>query len=118
MLDSVIARVAVVFLIAAAVWKLPGGGTAASVVWEALGAGMLALIAWSVWRFGKEHWLELDRLGEQGRLVLYGSIALLLLTLAAKSLLWQTSPGSVLWLLMAGGVVAGAYRSWQLWREL
>lgn len=118
MFDSVFARVAAVLLIAAAVWKLPGGGTAASVVWEALGAGMLALIAWTAWRFGKEHRLELDRLGEQGRLVLYGSVALLLVALAGKSLLWQTSLGSVLWLLMVGGVVAGAYRSWQLWREL
>ncbi|MEI7890113.1 MAG: hypothetical protein WCI34_07365, partial [Actinomycetes bacterium] len=65
-----------------------------------------------------EHWLELDRLGEQGRLVLYGSIALLLLCLAARTLLWQTSGGSILWLLMAAGVAAGGYRSWQLWREL
>ncbi|MCX6388919.1 MAG: hypothetical protein NTX07_09395 [Solirubrobacterales bacterium] len=118
MTQSVAARIGIVLLLALGVWKLPGGGKAAAATWDALGAVMLALIAWTAWRFGREHWLDLDRLEEAGRLVVYGTIGIFLLALAGRTLLWSSAPGSILWLCMIGAVGAGAYRSWQLWKEL
>jgi hypothetical protein len=115
---STAGRVAVILIAAVAVWKLPSGGTAARVVWEALGVIMLASIAWAAWRFGRDHWLDLDRLGESGRLVLFGSLGLFAVAMAGRPVLWSTAPGSLLWILMIAAVVGGGIRSWHLWKEL
>lgn len=115
---SNVGRIAVIVVAAIAVWKLPAWGAAARVVWEALGAIMLASIAWLGWRFGRDHWLDFDRLGDSGRLVLYGSLGLFAVAMAGRPLLWSTAPGSLLWVLMIAAVVLGGIRSWQLWKEL
>ncbi len=111
-------RIAVILIAAVAVWKLPAGGVAARVVWESLGAIMLASIALLAWRFGRDHWLDFDRLGDSGRLVLYGSLGLFAVAMAGRPLLWSTAVGSVLWLGMIAACVLGGIRSWQLWKEL
>jgi len=115
---STAARAAVILIAALAVWKLPAGGAAARVVWEGLGAVMLAAIAWAGWRFGRDHWLDFDRLGDSGRLVVYGSLGLFAVAMAGRPKLWSTGPGSLLWVLMIAGVALGAVRSWRLWKEL
>ena len=79
---------------------------------------MLAAIAWTAWRFGKEHWLDLDRMGERGRAVLYGAIALVALAMAGRVTMWASVGGSLVWLTMVVAAAAGAFRSWQLWRSL
>ncbi len=117
-MNSHVGRIAVILIAAVAVWKLPAGGTAAAVVWEALGAIMLAAIAWTAWRFGRDHWLDFDRLGDTGRLVLYGSLGLFAVAMAGRAVLWSTAAGSLLWILMIAAVVLGGIRSWQLWKEL
>jgi hypothetical protein len=111
-------RILIVFGLAAAVWKIPGGGTAAAVSWELLGAGMLAAIGWSAWRFAKAHSFDLDRLEQQGRVVLYGSVGMLMLVVASRSVLWASVLGSVLWAVMLGAAISGGVISWRAWREL
>lgn len=111
-------RVGAILLAAFAVWKIPAGGTAARLALEAIGAAMIAAIGFSAWRFGREHWLEFERLEDSGRLVLYGSLGLFALAMCGQAVLWATAPGSLLWTLMIAGAVAGGWRSWQLWKQL
>jgi len=111
-------RAGLILVAALVVWKLPAGGAAARVLLEALGVIMLAAIAWTAWRFGRDHWLDFDRLGDGGRLVVYGSAGLLAVAVAGRPVLWATAIGSVLWLLMVAVAIAGAVRGWQLWKEL
>jgi hypothetical protein len=109
-------NVAIVVLIAAAVYFLPGGGRAAS-TFEALlyvafgvGIGYLGL------RFYREQRVALYSLGDRSRALLYGALALAVVALAARARMWQTGLGELVWFALAGIVVyalIAVYRSWR-----
>jgi uncharacterized membrane protein YoaK (UPF0700 family) len=98
-------EVALIFLIAAAVEFVPGGrNTAAAVeaaIWTAFGAGLLFVAI----RQYREHRVSLYGLGDGRRGLLYGAIAVLLVTLAAQPRMWHTSLGEFIWFVLIGLVV-------------
>jgi hypothetical protein len=98
-------EVGIILLIAAAVDFVPGGrNTAAAVeaaIWAAFGAGLL-LVAIRQYR---EHRVSLYSLGDWRRGLLYGAVAVLVVTLAAKPRMWQTSLGEFIWFVLIGLVV-------------
>ena len=110
-------NVAIVLLIAAAVFLIPGGGRAATtfegilLVGFGVGFGYLGL------RMYREHRVTLHGLGDRYRGALYGSLALVAFLAIGQKRLWQTSLGD------AGVVRAGAagavrrdgivYRRWR-----
>ena len=109
-------NVAIVALIAAAVYFLPGGGRAAS-TFEALllvafgvGIGYLGL------RFYREQRVAVYSLGDRSRALFYGALVLGVVALAARARMWQTGLGELVWFALAGIVVyalIAVYRSWR-----
>lgn len=106
-------EIAIVLLIAAAVDLVPGGGNAASAfgaaVWLAFGAGIL----WVLVRAYREHRLGLYGLGEGRRALLYGAIAVGVLTVAARGRMWQWQVGELAFWILLGLV---AYTLFALYR--
>jgi hypothetical protein len=110
-------NVAIVLLLAAAVDFLPGGGNAAAVIGGVLSTLILASFVAFGGRWYVEHRLDLESLGERWRLVLYGSIALIVFAMAARARLVATAGGAALWALCLGAAGFGLYRVWRRWRE-
>jgi hypothetical protein len=110
-------NVAIVLLLAAAVDFLPGGGHAAAVVGGILSTLILASFVALAARWYLEHRIDLDSLGERWRLVLYGSIALIVFAMAARQRLVGTAGGALAWAACLGVAVFGLYRVWRRWRE-
>jgi hypothetical protein len=98
-------NVAIVVLIAAAVYLLPGGGRAAStfeaVLLVAFGVG----IAYLGLRFYREQRVALHGLGDRHRALLYGALALGVVVFMARVRMWETSLGGLTWLALIGLVV-------------
>jgi hypothetical protein len=98
-------HVAIVVLIAAAVFLLPGGGRAAhtleAVLWVAFGVG----IGYLVLRLYREHRIALYSLGDRHRGLLYGALAVGAIALLARARLWQTGLGELIWFVLIALVV-------------
>ena len=95
-------NIAIILLVAVAVDAIPGGGAAAQTVLQALYLGFLAAFAWILSRLYREHRVALYSLGDENRALLYGALGVLMLTLTATSVLWETSLGSIAWLVLVG----------------
>jgi hypothetical protein len=111
-------NVAIVLLIAAAVFLLPGGGQAAS-TFEALlligfgvGFGYLGL------RLYREYRVTIHGLGDVHRARLYGSIALAAFLIAAYNrMLHSTALVGVLWFVLLGLVLYALMDVYRHWRS-
>jgi hypothetical protein len=111
-------NVAIVLLIAAAVFLLPGGGQAAS-TFEALlligfgvGFGYLGL------RLYRENRVAVHGLGDVHRARLYGSIALAAFLVAAYNrMLHSSALVGVLWFVLLGLVLYGLMDVYRHWRS-
>lgn len=98
-------NILIVLLIAALVALVPGGGDGANVAIQAVSLAFLAAIGWVAAMMYRQHRAALYALGDARRGILYAAIAVGTLTLTATSRLWQTSAGSVAWLLLIGASV-------------
>src|SRR5271157_4897720 len=109
-------NVAVVVLIAAAVYFLPGGGRAAStfeaILWVAFGVG----IGYVGLRLYREHRVAVYGLGDRHRGMLYGALALGVLAFLARTSMWQTGIGEVLWFALIGLVAYALLAVYRRWR--
>jgi hypothetical protein len=112
-------NVAILLVIAAAVYFIPGGGRAAetfaSALWVAFGLGLGFLGV----RLYREHRVALHSLGDTYRGLLYGAAALAVFEYLAKARMWQTSAGELAWFVLAGIVVyalVNVYRRWRAYR--
>jgi len=108
-------NVAIVLLIAAAVFLLPGGGQAAS-TFEALlmigfgvGFGYLGL------RMYREYRVTIHGLGDNHRAGLYGSLALAAFLVAGRERIWNTGLGELVWLALL--VIYGLMVTYRRWRS-
>jgi hypothetical protein len=111
-------NVAIVALIAAAIYFLPGGGRAAStfeaVLLVAFGFG----IAYLAMRLYREHRVALHSLGDRHRALLYGALAIAVFALTARARMWQTGLGELVWFALVGFVVytvLAVYRRWRMY---
>lgn len=95
-------NVAIVLLIAAAVYILPGGGRAANTVEAVLTCAFAAAFGLVAFRVYRERQMELDGLGTRHRALLYGAFALGLVTIAAKARMWETGLGEFAWFALLG----------------
>ncbi len=107
---------AIVALIAAAVFVLPGGGRAAStfegVLVVAFGVGIVYLGL----RLYRENRVALHSLGDRHRGLLYGAIALALFLIMARARMWNTGLGELLWFTLVGGAVYALLAVYRHWR--
>ena len=107
-------NVAIILAIAVAVWKLPGGGTAANTianVFSVLFIGGLFFFGYRLYMERRETILGLE---ERQRGLLYGALALAAFALIATRRMWDAGGlGAVIWMAMLG---ASAYAIYSVWR--
>jgi hypothetical protein len=98
-------NVAIIVILAAAVYFIPGGGRAAGtverVLWVAFGGGM----AYLGLRQYREHRFTLNGLGERHRALLYGGLAVAVFAFVARTRMWQTGFGELAWFVLILGVI-------------
>ncbi|MEA2226927.1 MAG: hypothetical protein QOF04_557 [Solirubrobacteraceae bacterium] len=110
-------NVAILLALAAAVAFLPGGGSTAALIGGLLSTAILASFVMFAARFYRENRMDIVGLGDRWRAILYGSIAVIVLTMAARAQLIQTGAGLLLWLAAIAGASYALYRVWRQYRE-
>jgi hypothetical protein len=112
-----IRNAAIVLLLAVAVWKLPGGGTAANTISNIFSVVFLGGLFFFGYRSYMEHRESLFSLEERQRGLLYGALALAVFALAAPSRMWDAGMlGGMLWLAMLGAAGWAIYSVWRAYR--
>jgi hypothetical protein len=111
-------NIAIVLLIAAAVFLLPGGGQAASAFEAVLLVGFGAGFGYLGLRLYREYRVSLHGLGDRHRAIFYGSLALAGFEIAGYSRMVQHSRTvfGVLWFALLFAVLYGlmvVYRHWR-----
>ena len=109
---------AIVLVLAVAVWKLPGGGTAASVISNVLGLIFAGGRVFLGYRLYMEHRSSLFLLEDKTRALLYGCGVLLAFALIATRKLWdQGGIGALIWLGLIGAAAYGFVTVYRTSRE-
>ena len=106
-------NVAIILVIAVAVWKLPGGGTANTIanIFTVLFIGGLFFLGYRLYMERRDVILGLE---ERQRGLLYGALALAAFALIATRRMWEANGlGIVIWMAMLG---ASAYAIYSVWR--
>jgi hypothetical protein len=112
-------KLGLVALIALALTVLPGGGAALDVAIALLGIAFLCAIAYLGYRLFRQHRLEIETLDNSSRLVLYGSVAVALLTLTGRDRLFDIGGAGVLaWLALLAPCSYGVFWVWTRYRRL
>ncbi len=109
-------NVAIVALIAAAVYLLPSGGQFAHTFEAFLYIGFGVAIGYIGLRFYRENHVALHSLGDRYRGLLYGSIALAVFLWMSYSRMWNTGLGELLWFVLAAGVAYSVFVVFRRWR--
>jgi hypothetical protein len=95
-------NVAVIVVLAAIIAVVPGGGTGASVVSQAVYLAFLGALAWFAMVMYRQHRYTLYSLGDRRRALVYIAVGVAAVTLTATHRMWETSAGSVAWLVLLG----------------
>jgi drug/metabolite transporter (DMT)-like permease len=110
-------NIAIVLGLALVVWLVPGGGESASFIGQVMYAVFTVAIVAIGARLYRQFRPELFSLGDRWRGVLYGSVAVLLLTLAASRRLFdQGGAGALVWFALMGGASYALYATWRAYR--
>jgi hypothetical protein len=110
-------NVAIVMLLALAVWALPGGGTAADFIGALLFVMLTVGIVFFAGRMYLENRVAIHSLGDRYRGLMYGAVGVALWTLAAGPRLFETGGGTLLWFALMGGASYALYAVWRHTRE-
>ncbi len=106
-------NILIIAVIAAAVYLLPRGGQVAATAFGIVSVAFAAAIAYFAARMYREHRVALYSLGDRLRALLYGAVAVAVVTIAAQPRMWQTGAGEVVWFVILGAVV---YTLVYIWR--
>jgi hypothetical protein len=110
-------NIAIVLAITVAVWKLPGGGTAAATIGNIFSILFLAGLAFLGYRLYMERRQTILGLEERQRGLMYGALALIAFALVATGRMWDAGGlGALLWLAMLGAGVWALYSVWRAYR--
>ena len=108
---------AIIALIALGFAALPGGAPTLNVILALLSIGFFAAIAFLGFRLYREHRFTIDSLEPIQRAVLYGAIALAILTFAASSRLLNGGAGILIWLALLAIAAYGVFWVFQRYRR-
>jgi hypothetical protein len=110
-------NIAIILLLAVAVFALPGGGTGAGIVEALISIAFLT----GIWLFGmrlyRENRVTIFSLGDKYRGILYGSVCGLIFVGAATREWFDTAPLTFLWFAVLAACIYGLYATWRHWRE-
>lgn len=110
-------NIAIVLALAAVAYASPSAGRGLNLLSWLLGVVFLGVLAWFAAVMYRQHRGELEGLGDRMRAVLYGSLALIALTLTASRRLWETGPGTVAWVGLLALAIYGLVVSWRAFRS-
>ena len=110
-------NVAIVLVLGAIVYFVPGGGNAASLIGALFSTAILAAFVMFAVRFYRQRRTDILTLDDRWRGVLYGSLGVIVLAMAARPRLIQTGGGLIVWLAAVAASAYGLYRVWRHWRE-
>jgi drug/metabolite transporter (DMT)-like permease len=116
-MSATVRNVAIILVLAAAVAFVPGGGTSAALIGAILSTLILVSLVFFAYRFYREHRVELDGLGDRWRGLLYGAIGVVVLALAARPRLSDSSGGTLLVVVLLGAAAFAFYAVWRHYRE-
>jgi hypothetical protein len=116
-LSSTVRNVAIILVLAAAVAFVPGGGTTAGLIGAILSTLIMVSLVFFAYRFYRERRVELDGLGDRWRGLLYCAIAVVVLALAARPRLADSSGGTLVVVALLGAAAYAFYAVWRHYRE-
>src|SRR3954470_5066784 len=91
-------NVGILLVLALAVWRLPEGALAGRTISNLLSIILLAGLSFFAYRMYMQNRTTLLDLPERQRVVLYGSVGLMIITLVATSRMWNSGgPLVLLW---------------------
>jgi hypothetical protein len=115
---TVLARNIVILLaIAAVVEFVPGGSRGAATIEAVIWAAFAAALGWIGIRLYREHRIALHSLGSNHRALLYGGVALGAFLLAARSRMWASGGGELIWFVLLGVAVYALVVVYRFWRS-
>lgn len=113
-----IRNVAIIVVLALAVWQLPQGATAGRTISNLLSVILLAGLAFFGYRMYMENRTTLFDLPDKLRVLLYGSVTLMVFSLVATSRMWNSGGAFVLiWFALIGIAVYGFATVLRAYRE-
>ena len=113
-----IRNVAIIVVLALAVWQLPQGATAGRTISNLLSVILLAGLAFFGYRMYMENRTTLLDLPDKLRVLLYGSVTLMVFSLVATSRMWNSGGAFVLiWFALIGIAVYGFATVLRAYRE-
>ena len=110
-------NVAIILVLAALVAFVPGGDDTAGLLGALLSTAILACFVLLAARFYRENRMDILTLPDRWRAILYGSLGLIVLAMAARPRLVETGGGLLLWLAAVAGSGYALYRVWRQYRE-
>lgn len=112
-------NIAIVVLLALAVWLVPGGGAASATLNNVLTLVFLGGALFFAYRIYMERREVILGLEERQRGILYGALALGTITLVATARLWAagSGAGAIVWLLFMVLAVYGLFSVYRAYRE-
>lgn len=108
--------VAIIAGIAAVVAFVPHGGSTADFIGTIISISLLVLFVMFAARLYQMFREDIYGLGENHRAILYASLGGFVLAMAWREQLFDTGPGSLLWVAMIVGAMAGLYTCFMRWR--
>ena len=113
-----IRNILIVLALSAIVWGIPGGDTASNAISNLLTIVLFAGLLFFAYRLYMEHRTTLFDLPDNQRIVLYGSAALVVITLVATSRMWdEGGPWILIWFALLGAAAYGFATVLRAWRE-
>jgi hypothetical protein len=111
-------NIAIIVVLAVAVWKVPGGDRAGSTVANVLSLIFIGGLLFLGYRLYMENRQVIFGLEERQRGVLYAGAALIAITLIATRRMWEAGGlGAIVWLMMLGAGVYAIVGVWRAYRE-
>ena len=111
-------NIAIVVLLAVAVWQVPGGDRAGATVANVLSLIFIGAQLFFGYRLYMENRETIFGLEERQRGILYAGLALIAITLVATRRMWDAGGlGAVVWLMMLGAGVYALVGVWRVYRE-
>jgi tellurite resistance protein TehA-like permease len=114
---KMVRNIAIIALVAAAIFLLPGGDQASWTVEAVLQVLFAVAIGYLGLRFYRERRMAIHSLGDGYRALFYGALAVAMLLALAKIRMWETGLGELVWFIAAGGVVYSLIAVYRRWRS-
>jgi hypothetical protein len=111
-------NIAIIVVLALAVWLVPGGDTASVTISNLLMIIFVGGLLFFGYRLYMEHREAIFGLPERSRGILYAAIALGAITLVATARMWDSGGlGAMLWLAFLALAIWGLVSVWRAYRE-